>query len=554
MLVEGDDRASEHCPQCRGLMAEVVSLNRMVDALSSRLDVSVAEFMSDAYRKSSLVAERNANRDAHEADLRLDALRHQREAARLSHRVGELEQELATRRAREDHLQADVEELQERLMSQLSASRMTTLDDMVSSWTQTDIHQPQQHARPQRLDVAHRSPTLSRQASKSHPHDGTSTQGESPSQRTSLTAVSNSRGASFATVSISEARIVDELVGTRWQDEDDHLRSSPNPHDRRSASPCPVATPNVHTVLSVMQRPRAPRLLDGVKMNDIMWPEAFLDHDHDGENADGTHAAAKQRSCERSVSLPSTTSMLSVSLSRCIMGGTPRAGAGGAGAMRRCVTPPSTKHRRAAVYNGPWSSLTYPQVVEPQSPAAESPTMSTLWQRNARTPSFPRVLDNMIMNGSHNVRSSRRQPVPRETQGMLEAALDGLHMLRGLTVRADPNMLRTMTTMHELRDTGCPLKQALTTVKQVLLGAMPSLAARIRDGELWQVRKRDLQALQLEHCSSLATALRSLMVAHDYLRGQERGQAMSSIVELYLNMHIFVALARAPAVQRHFCT
>jgi hypothetical protein len=545
------------CTQCRSLMSEIVSLNRMVDALSSRLDVSVCDFMLESHRKTSALRERDANRDTHEADLRLEAVKYQREASGLALRVAALETDVAAGRAREEALRNTVVELEERLMMELESS-CGSVRNVASSWTQTDMRfhslLVREAASLKRSSVSpaasHRPPSLGR--------DGGSSQGNSPSlQRTASTSASSRH----TTPSTSASGLVSTVQP--WE----HEASPP----ARSSSPSsPRPTPTHRTMLSIFNPPRRPSLLDGVTWNDVAWPSDLSGDDdvsgveaHGGVGAAMKATAVQQRSrnsCERSVSLPSTASVMSASLNQCPpFGATPRMERGSVSA--RCTTPPSTRRpqgRRATVFSGQWSSLAmthahHDHQQRDRSPLPESPLQMAAPSRHARTPSFPRVLDHISsIGGSHNIRSSRRQAVPRETQELFKTAMDGLHLLRGLTVRADPNMLRTMTTMHELRDVCCPLKQALATVKQILLAAMPSLAARIRDGELWQVRKCDLQALQLDHCGSLATALRSLMVAHDYLKGQERGQALGSLVEMYVNMHIFVALARAPAVQRHF--
>lgn len=560
-----EDNTIGPCSQCRCLMTEIVSLNKMVDALSSRLDVSVSDFMLESHRRSSALQQRDVNRDTHEADLRLESVKYQREASRLSLRVMELEKEVALRSAREEKLCSDVAELQERLMLEREASVLEQqAPTTVSSWTQTDMR----FHTLVRNEAAYLSKRHSvSPAASHHLHEGLSSQGASPSLRAISSSASAGRSVSATTTSTAVGVVVLDAL-PHWEDQQG---TSPR---GRSASPAPpIPTPKQRTVLSAFHKPTPtplPCLLDGVSWEGVTWPSELSDDEEAvvGGDEDRAHTCANMSttrprvSCERSVSLPSTSSVMSASFKQYNFGATPIVDKGRSAGVTRCMTPPSTRRpqgRRATVFNGQWSSsVVVPHADERQhharSPTPESPLLHMMpSSRNARTPSFPRVLDRMqITGGPHTIRSNRRQPVPRETAGLYQTAVDGLHMLRGLTVRADPNMLRTMTTMHELRDICCPLKQALATVKQILLGAMPRLSTRIRDGELWQVRKRDLQALHLEHCGSLATALRSLMVAHDYLKGQERGQALGSLVEMYLNMHVFVALARAPAVQGHF--
>lgn len=517
------------CPGCRGLMREIVSLNHVVDTLQSRLDLSISDMMVEAHKKSSFLQQRDANRDAHEADLRVELVESRRQSSQLALRVKELEAAIAASHCREERLQRDLDDMEKQIGVGSEPS------EVMCSWTQTD-----------RMDDNigknnHKSlsPPARRSLIPLHHSDGTSTQGDSPSHRTVSASSSRSTARTGSVVVLGPGTNVPIRASLASNGEASPSASRPRcsvtRESERSASPTPpMPTPRHHVNLS---RLLGTKLLDGVACSDLAWPDLSEDDEVEEGNVRST------------MSLPSvvssTTSMGNI-------GYTPRFG------KSRCTTPRSGKHtqgRRPTVYSQ-WSSTTaVPRGYFPEcsSPCLPADTPEGNFPRTARTPSFPRTVEqHVVAGGRQHVRSCRRQPIHQETAELFRTALDGLHMFRGLTVRADSNMLRTMTTMHERRDTGCPLKQALTSVKQILLGAMPSLASRIRDGEQWQVRKRDLQSLQLEHTSGIANSLRSLMVAHDYLRGQDRGQAMPSLVELYLNIHVFILLARAPTIQRHF--
>lgn len=128
----------------------------------------------------------------------------------------------------------------------------------------------------------------------------------------------------------------------------------------------------------------------------------------------------------------------------------------------------------------------------------------------------------------------------------------GLAMLRGLALRADASMYLVMGQVNDMKDCGCPLKVAVTTIKQILLGALPHLSKKIKDGQQWDVSKKDVMMLDVEHAGPLARALKVLVTSHDYLKNSQRidHRMKASLTELYSNVHIFVALARLPHVQR----
>lgn len=321
----------------------------------------------------------------------------------------------------------------------------------------------------------------------------------------SLPGVSHSRSLSPRSEAQSYASAAHQVV---WSQRAATRSPSPSLARSQSMSKSPSASRRCTagyelTPIHPYELGQRPRLLDGAITDDVTWPAA--------EDSVVLEASARAVSVDSVIIArcrPKSPSLPSGSQGKSALYQTPR--------VTRAATPPSThrSHLRDAGVRYSTGSRLEP----PVPPVCVKPV-------------------------------GRRSALPQEMACMYRTAVEGLHMLRGLTIRADHKMFLTMSSVNELRDCGCPLKTALVKVKQTLLLSMPSLASKIVDGERWRLTKKDLLLLPVDHAGSIAKSLRELVVAHDYLRNQQRGETLTSVAELYLNIHIFVTLARSPVVQ-----
>jgi hypothetical protein len=134
----------------------------------------------------------------------------------------------------------------------------------------------------------------------------------------------------------------------------------------------------------------------------------------------------------------------------------------------------------------------------------------------------------------------------------LNAADDGLRVLRGIVLKANRSMYLTMSKIHEHHDYSCPLKESLIRIKQSLLCCSPNFARKLNsNGSRWGIRVSQIERIPIDdHAPSLAKSLRELVTAHDYLKSQQRLDATLTACEVYENVDALVALASLPSVQR----
>ncbi|EKF27266.1 hypothetical protein MOQ_009014 [Trypanosoma cruzi marinkellei] len=148
--------------------------------------------------------------------------------------------------------------------------------------------------------------------------------------------------------------------------------------------------------------------------------------------------------------------------------------------------------------------------------------------------------------------------IRQEHEGVREA----LAMLRGIVLRADRNMLSTLTTLSNRRHIDHALPTALAEFKQCLLRVHPSLGDKLHDGEAWCIDENERDALEVMEVPGMAAALRDVVITYDYtacihqkILHQEDGMVGvrlgKAFHEFHANIYVLLALAQCvPAALR----
>ncbi|ORC82987.1 uncharacterized protein TM35_000791130 [Trypanosoma theileri] len=138
---------------------------------------------------------------------------------------------------------------------------------------------------------------------------------------------------------------------------------------------------------------------------------------------------------------------------------------------------------------------------------------------------------------------------------------EAVAMLRGIVLRADRNMLSTLTNLSNRRSIERALPTALTEFKQCLLRVHPSLVNRLPDGEAWRIGEEEQDALEVVEVPGMTAALREIVITYDYtvcvfhqVLQQNDGtiniKLGRAFHEFFANMYVLLALAQCPTALR----
>ncbi|KAH9584248.1 hypothetical protein LSM04_005316 [Trypanosoma melophagium] len=138
---------------------------------------------------------------------------------------------------------------------------------------------------------------------------------------------------------------------------------------------------------------------------------------------------------------------------------------------------------------------------------------------------------------------------------------EAVAMLRGIVLRADRNMLSTLTALSNRRSIERALPTALTEFKQCLLRVHPSLGDRLPDGEAWRIGEDERDALEVVEVPGMTAALRGIVITYDYtvcafqqVLQQNDGTITMKLGrafhEFFANMYVLLALAQCPTALR----
>lgn len=201
----------------------------------------------------------------------------------------------------------------------------------------------------------------------------------------------------------------------------------------------------------------------------------------------------------------------------------------------------------------------------------------TLWQKAQSPPSplvdkavygagAPDVFVAGLGNGGGCYGSTTAPPGPQSVRlhssvfirREYEGVRDALAMLRGILLRADRNMLSTLTALSNRRGVDHAFPAAIAELKQCLLRSHPSLSGKLHEGEAWRIDEEDRDALEVVVVPAVLGTLREVVITHDYTRcvyqnvlNQDEGvvsiQLAKAFHEFYANIYILLAISQCPS-------